>query len=634
MTVDRKKFEDILSWRIYALVFLFFAIGGFILLRFYSLQVGQYEQYRALAEGQHSIFKNLVPKRGEIFLKDRTGLYPLAVNRETKMAYAVPTEIENPAETAFAMAASLQLDANNLREKFSKAGDMYEPLKHRLSDEEISKILELKLSGIHLSDENYRYYPSLELAANVIGFVGWKENALGGRYGFEAFHDEKLRGEEGSLFHKRDATGNWIGGKEREITQAKNGDTFVLTLDHIVQYQAEKIIKNAIGKYEADSGSIIVMEPNTGKILAMADFPTFNPNEYAKAEDISAFRNPAINDAYESGSVFKTFTIAAGLDSGKIRPDTVYNDTGEVSEAGYTIKNSDLKANGEQTMTQVLEKSLNTGVIYVERILGNKNFADYMKRFGFGEPTGIELMGEAKGNINNLKDLRSNIQFFTASFGQGITVTPIQLASAYSAIANGGTLIKPQIIDRIQYGDGREEIIESQERRRVISQKASLETAKILQSVVDNGHGKRAGVPGFLVGGKTGTAQIVDPETGKYADGKSIGSFAGFAPINDPKFTIVVKLDNPRNVEWAESSAAPAFGELMRFLLAYYNIEPTEQYSQDDMDKFNASHTILQFSKEDQQAVAETETEIETSVPPKQSEIIKKDSQKKKNDNQ
>lgn len=600
MAVIRENFESVSSWRIYALAFLFFAVGVIVFLRFYSLQVEQYDQYRALAEGQHSIFKSLVPKRGEIFIKDREGSYPLAVNRETKMAYAVPKEIENPADAAFVISDILQMDANDLKEKFSKENDSYEPLKHRLSDEEINRINNLQIKGIHLSDENYRYYPSAELASNVAGFVGWKDNSLGGRYGFEAFQDEKLRGVEGSLFHQRDASGGWIGGSQKDITQAKDGDSFVLTLDHIVQYQAEKIIKNAIGKYESDSGSIIVMEPSTGKILAMADFPTFNPNEYAKVEDISAFRNTAVNDAYEPGSVFKSFTIAAGIDSGKISPDTTYVDTGAVSEAGYTIKNSDLKANGLQTMTNVLEKSLNTGVIYVEKLLGNKNFSDYMKRFGFGEQTGIDLMGESAGNLNNLKNLKSNIQFFTASFGQGITVTPIQLASAYSAIANGGSLMKPQIIDKIIYPDGREEKIEPQEIRRVISQKAALETGEILQSVVDNGHGKRAGVPGYLVGGKTGTAQLVDSETGKYAEGKSIGSFAGFAPINDPKFTIVVRLDNPKNVEWAESSAAPAFGELMKFLLEYYNVEPTEQYTQKQMDDFNMSHTIAQFSKDNQ----------------------------------
>ncbi len=307
-----------------------------------------------------------------------------------------------------------------------------------------------------------------------------------------------------------------------------------------------------------------------------------------------------MNDAYEPGSVFKSFTIAAGLDSNKISPDSTYVDTGSIKEAGYTIHNSDMKANGLQTMTNVLEKSLNTGVIYVEKLLGNKNFADYVERFGFGEQSEIDLKGEAKGNINNLNNLKSNIQFFTASFGQGITVTPIQLAAAYSALANGGSLMKPQIVDKIVYANGSEEVVEPQEIRRVISQKAALQTAQILRSVVVNGHGKRAGVPGYLVAGKTGTAQVVDAETKSYAEGKSVGSFAGFAPVDNPRFTMVVSLTDPKNVEWAESSAAPAFGELMKFLLEYYNIEPTEDYTQKDLDDFNQSHNIAKFSADKQ----------------------------------
>jgi len=276
-------------------------------------------------------------------------------------------------------------------------------------------------------------------------------------------------------------------------------------------------------------------------------------------------------------------------------------------------------------MTQVLEKSLNTGVIHVEKLLGNKNFADYVERFGFGSPTGIDLVGEAKGNISNLKNLRSDIQFFTASFGQGITVTPIQLAAAYGAIANGGTLMKPRIIDKMIYPDGREEKLEPQEVRRVISEKAAMDTAAILRSVVVNGHGKKAGVPGYLVAGKTGTAQVASNESRGYEEGRSVGSFAGFAPVNDPKFVIIVKLVDPKNVEWAESSAGPVFGELMKFLLEYYGIEPTEEYTQEDLDNFNKTHNLGRLDDEE-------ETVLETEVI--DAPVLKdnKDNKKKKKD--
>jgi cell division protein FtsI/penicillin-binding protein 2 len=243
-------------------------------------------------------------------------------------------------------------------------------------------------------------------------------------------------------------------------------------------------------------------------------------------------------------------------------------------------------------MTQVLEKSLNTGVIFAEKMVGNKNFSDYIKRFGFGELTKVDLFGESAGNINNLKNLKSNIQFFTIAFGQGISVTPLQLVSGYNAIANGGMLMKPQIVEKLKHDDGSEEEIMPQDVRRVISTQTAYLVSQILRSVVVNGHGKRADVPGYLVGGKTGTAQVAKKDSAGYEAGKNIGSFAGFAPLDNPKFTVLVRIDNPRGVEWAESSAAPAFGELMKFLLEYRNIEPTEKYTKKELDAFRAAHTL------------------------------------------
>ncbi|MFA6973408.1 MAG: penicillin-binding protein 2 [Parcubacteria group bacterium] len=581
--------------RISVLVFFIFVVVIAVITRLYFLQIFSYDAYRALAEGQHTLFKNLIPTRGEIFLKDKDGLYPAAVNQNTKMAYAVPKEIENPNETARVVAEVLQADRAELEEKFNQPEDMYEVLKHRLSEEEIQKINDAKLSGIHLADESFRYYPSGELAANVLGFVGWRDKDFGGRYGAEAYFETKLKGADGQITQKRDAAGTGVFAGGKGLLQARDGDNIVLTIDHTVQYETEKLLKAAVEKNEADSGSIIVMEPRTGRILSMANYPTFDPNNYTEVEDIAVYRNTTVSEAYESGSVFKAITMAAGLDSGMVNPDTTYSDTGSVKEAGYTIKNSDLKANGVQTMTEVLEKSLNTGVIYVEKLVGNKNFADYVRRFGFGELTGADIVGEAGGNINNLKNLKSDIQFFTASFGQGITVTPIQLAAAYNAIANGGVLMKPQIVDRIVHPDGNGETVEPQEVRRVISEKAAILLGQMLQSVVINGHGKQAGVPGYLISGKTGTAQVASTDSRGYEQGTNIGSFAGFAPTNDPRFTILVRVNNPRTVQWAESSAAPAFGELMKFLLDYYNIEPTEKYTQVDLDKFNATHNLNSY---------------------------------------
>ncbi|HPN96571.1 MAG TPA: penicillin-binding protein 2 [Candidatus Moranbacteria bacterium] len=598
----QKTDENLGDARIYFLTFFVLAIAAAIFFKLYFLQVISHSQYKALAEEQHSLFKKLIPKRGEIFLRDREGLYPVAVNREVKMAYAVPKEVEDAEKTSYVVAETLGLDRGELYEKLSRPEDMYEVLKHRLSDEETDKINQSKLKGIHLADETYRYYPAGELASHVLGFVGWKDEIFGGRYGLELFFEDKLKGQEGNLFHQKDNSGRWITFKEKEISYARDGDTLVLTIDHIIQYETEKIIKSAVEKHQADKGTIIVMESNSGKILALASYPNFNPNDYASVENMETFRNLAVSDAYEPGSIFKTFTLASAIDAGKITPNTTYTDTGVVKEAGYTMKNSDLKSYGVQTMTQVLEKSLNTGVIFAEKQLGNRNFADYVKRFGFGEPTGVDLFGEAAGNINNLKNLKSDIQFFTSAFGQGITTTPIQLISGYNVIANGGVLLKPQTVEKIIHSDGSEEVTNPMEIRRVISAQTAYQAKQMLKSVVVEGHGKRAGVPGYLVGGKTGTAQVASSNSRGYEEGKTIGSFAGFAPVDNPKFTVLVRIDDPKDVEWAESSAAPAFGELMKFLLEYGNVEPTEKYTQKDIDTFNATHTLKDFfiKKEDE----------------------------------
>ena len=613
--------------RIYVLVLAILSISLIIFSRLYLLQVSAHASYLALAENQHSLFKSLIPTRGEIFLKDRDALYPIAVNKEMSMAYAVPKEIEDPASASDKIANALNLDRGELFSKLGKENDMYEVLKHKLSDAEADNLKNLKLKGVYLTDEALRYYPAGELAAHVLGFVGWKNNEFGGRYGTELFFDDQLKGQEGTLFQNKDNAGRWISTGEKEISYAKDGDNLVLSIDHIVQYETEKMLKAAVEKYRANRGTIIVMESATGKILSMANYPTFNPNDYAKADNMEAFRNLAVSDPYECGSVFKTFTLASAIDAGKISPDTTYSDTGTVTEAGYSIHNSDLKANGVETMTQVLEKSLNTGVIFAEKQMGNATFADYMRKFGFGEVTGADVFGEAAGNIRNLDNLKSNIQFFTASFGQGITITPLQLISAYNAIANDGVLLKPQIVEKIIHADGTETINSPEEVRRVISDSSAKLVKQMLRSVVTNGHGKQADVPGYVVGGKTGTAQVASSSAKGYADGESIGSFAGFAPIDNPRFTILVRLDDPKAVQWAESSAAPTFGELMKFLLSYYHVEPTESYLPNAWDKFNQTHTL-----ENDFLKIKPEEEIKTEKP-KNDLIIeteKKDAQKPK----
>ena len=581
---SRKNEHDNLvsSQRIYFLAAAIFLMGIIIIARLYILQVRDYARFRGMAEDQHEAFSELSARRGEIYLKNRDEKYPLAVNKEYMMAFLEPKMVTDRDRVISELSYILGMDRGEIERKLSDPNDMFEIVKKKISQEESEKIRNLKLKGVKLLPENYRYYPGKELASQVIGFVGSNGETEIGRYGLESFWEDQLHGKNGSIFQERDSAGRWISITDRKKVPAQDGVDLILTIDQAVQYETEKILKSAMEKYKADRGSILVQEPSTGKILAMANYPNFNPNDFGKVEDMSLFINPAVTNAYESGSVFKTMTLASGIDSGVISPNTKYVDTGVISEAGYNIKNSDGKANGEQTMTEVLEKSLNTGVIFTEKLIGNKRFADYVRNFGFGEKTGIALPNESAGDIRNLINLKSDIQFFTASFGQGITTTPLQVLNAYSVIANGGNLMKPQIVEKKVYSNGEEEIVEPQIIRRVIKKETSDQMKEMLGSVVVNGHGKRAAVSGYRVGGKTGTAQVAKQGGGGYEEGITIGSFAGIAPLDNPRFAVIVKIDNPKELQWAESSAAPTFGEVMKFLLNYYNIEPTEPINKEE----------------------------------------------------
>jgi len=503
--------------------------------------------------------------------------YPLAVNREYQMVFVVPKDVTEKEKVALDLARILDLDANDIKAKLDLPNDPFEVIKKRLTDEEVSRLRELTYDGILLRGEKYRYYPAGELASQVVGFASLGEKGGAGGYGIEASLDQELRGVTGTLLQEKDANGRWISLSDRDVTRAENGDSITLTLDRVIQYETEKILKDSVERYEADRATAIVMDPSTGNILAMASSPQFDPNQYAQVEDYSLFLNQGVSSAYEPGSIMKPLTMAIGIEEGKVVPTSEYTDPGAVVEAGYTIRNAEDKVYGRSSMYKVLDESINTGVMYVGKLVGNDLFGEYLKRFGFGEKTGVKLPAELAGNLKNLRNTKSTINFYTASFGQGITTTPIQMVAAYSALANGGRLLEPNIIDKVVHANGTVEQRKPVEVRRVVSEETSRLMGQMLRSVVVNGHGKRADVPGYLVGGKTGTAQVAKTGAKGYEEGVSIGSFVGYAPINDPKFVVLVKLDNPKKVKWAESSAAPTFGQIMKFLLEYAKIKPTEE---------------------------------------------------------
>jgi cell division protein FtsI/penicillin-binding protein 2 len=563
--------------RVVILTVLLFLFFGVIFSRLVFLQVVQAEEYRALAEDQYTLVKKLTADRGEIKITDKfsPNPYTVATNIEKDLVYAIPPAITDTRSVAEALSPIIGIPVEDIESKLVDKTKKYVPLKKQLSEEEVEKIKALKLSGISFDPQITRFYPEKNFLSSVLGFVGFKEDVRKGLYGLESYFDEELAGVSGSLSQEKDAGGSWIFGAKRELRAATDGDTLLLTIDKTIQFKVESVLKEAVEKNQADSGSIVVMDPKTGAILAMASYPDFDPNEYNKTERVSDFNNLNTIGNYEPGSVFKAFTMAAAIDQGKISPSTTYNDTGKVEIDNYVIQNSDKKAHGIQTMSQALEESLNTGVIFAKEQIGNAKFLDYLTKFGFGEKTGIELP-ETSGNLSNLKG-NIKVNYHTASFGQGISVTPIQLAQAYGALANKGDMMKPYIVQSIIDADGKSEITQPVKIGNPVTERTANTVSAMLVNVVENGHGKKAAVPGYYIAGKTGTAQVPRSDGKGYEQNNNIGSFAGYGPVEDPRFVMVVRINHPRTVQYAESTAGPAFGQIAQFILNYYNIQPNRK---------------------------------------------------------
>lgn len=545
--------------------------------RYFWLQISQGERFTALAASQHFVSRELQAKRGEIFMRDGEGLSPVAVNQDAPTVYVAPRAITDAAATAEKLSSILGLEREPLLNKIKeRPKDPFEIVKKHATETEVAALTKLALPGVGLVPETYRYYPAGELAAKVLGYVGQGDGGEIGAYGIEASQNSRLHGADGFVAEEKDAAGRWIPFSDRDERAAIDGDGVVLTIDRVIQFEVERILAHALERFRADRAEAIVVEPATGKILALAGLPGFDPNTYGSVEDQGRFLNRSISLPYEPGSVMKPITMAMGIEEGKVNPRSEYVDTGSVSEGGFTIRNAEDKVYGRSSMQRVLNESINTGVMYVERLVGNVRFREYLETFGFGTRTGIALPAEHPGSLRQLNNARSSVEFATASFGQGIAVTVLQLAMAYAALANGGQLMHPEIVEAYRKADGVLEPVDPKPLRRVVSEETAQTITTMLRDVVVHGHGKRADVPGYHVVGKTGTAQVAKTGSKGYEEALNIGSFAGYAPQEAPRYVVVVKIDNPKEVEWAESSAAPTFGEIMRFLLEYGKVQPTE----------------------------------------------------------
>lgn len=676
-----KNKESSLGNRVALVATLVFLLALALIGRLVYLQVFNHNHYTVLAEGQHKTSFELLPDRGKIFIQENSlvenaGLYPIAINKEFALLYAIPKEVANPEEAADklyqffqeervkqevdlaikqereerlrneldllksmpeaerpakeaeaqAAHAALMLDPlyidleNQRREEMIKSkkhditekylsslnqsDDIYEPLEKKLDDDKLKsfyifmsgrtdlsladleikagKILikkeenkEFTLAGFAFSLAPYRFYPDNNIGAHIIGFTSYEDEEQHGRYGLEGFFDNELFGKYGKVTAERGAGGTMIVNN-RQYNKKEDGSSLVLTIDRSAQFTSCKLLDEAVAKHGAAAGSVIIVNPKTGAILVMCSAPDFDPNNYQNVADIKIFNNPAVFNQYEPGSVFKAITMAAALDTDKVTPETTYQDNGKIMIKGWPkpIKNSDFETHGGHgttNMVTVLEQSLNTGAIFAMEKVGYQGFADYVKRFGFGEKTGIELEGESTGNIKSITGLfTKEISAATASFGQGITVTPLQMVMSYAAIANSGNLMKPYIVKEVISPEGKRFTTEPSLVRRVISERTAAILSGMLVNVVENGHSQKIKIPGYYIAGKTGTAQVAS-EGGGYG-GKYNHTFVGFAPANNASFVILTKIDNPRAM-YAESTAVPLAHDITKFLLNHWQIK-------------------------------------------------------------
>lgn len=532
--------------------------------------------------------KDLIPaRRGEIYVQDGTGRSPIVLNQSLKLLYADPRYVGDKAEVSRKLAAVTGGDASDYQRRLER-GIAYAVLAERLPNDVADRVKALKLPGIGLADRDYRTYPEGSLAAQVIGFV----NADGeGQYGIEQYLDEQLRGTDGQLAGKTDTHGIPIATADNVVKLPVDGKSYVLTIDRNIQAMAEAELARQIKEVKAKSGSVVIMDPANGAIRAMVTYPSFDPNEYGKVSDYSVFLNQTVASQFEPGSGIKAFTVAAGLDQGKITPDSTYDDPGCIKVVDRTICNASTDKPGRgKTMTMVLRDSLNTGVMHILRLLGgdpNKItlagkqmlYEYFTKHFGFGTRTGIEQANEAAGAINPPTKVAGNdVNYANMSFGQGMSTTMVQVVAAMGAIANGGKFWQPHLVEAELLADGTEKPVAPKlVRDHVISAKAAADLNQMLQVVVQRGSGYRAGLlnPHYKIAGKTGTAQIPRADGKGYEEGRNIGSFVGFAPAENPRFVMMVRINEPGVSGFAETTTVPVFGDICAWLFKYYGIPPS-----------------------------------------------------------
>ncbi len=510
--------------------------------------------------------RKLLPERGKIF--DRN-LEPLAVNQTKFRLFVEPQNIEDREEVIRNIDRVLKIGEATLEARIDPS-KVWVAIKGGLEKDVRDEILAMEMKGVGFENEPTRFYPEASLSAHILGFVGKNQDGEStGYFGIEGYYEKELIGLPGFLKSERDVFNRPIFVGVQDKVDAENGRDLVLTIDKSIQNIVKTKLKEAVEKFDAAQACATVANPHTMEILAMSCLPDFDPERYYEASP-EAYINTIISETYEPGSTFKPLIVAAAINEKKIKPRDTFNEAGPLEISGYTIQNWNKKYIGTMSMTNILERSSNIGMVYIGGKLGNEDLYRYLDKYGFMKPTGIDLQGEVGGLIKP-QNAFYPIDYATATFGQGIAITQLQLLTAFSSLINGGYLMEPYIVKEIRQGD-KVRTREPVQKEQIIDEYTSEVMKKMLQSSVDHAEMKFTFPKEYKLGGKTGTAQVA--VQGQYDASKTIASFIGFAPVENPQFVSLVVIREPKTSIWGSETAAPVFFEIAKELFVYYNIVP------------------------------------------------------------
>jgi len=563
------------KYRIHIISGLILLVASLLLTRLFFIQIVHGSDYVNQADEQYQSRVGGIYNRGNIYFKDKNDSLISAATINSGYIISInPSILENPEEAFRKMSKIIELDEDDFFKKAGKKEDPYEEVAKKVGQNKAQEIRDLDIDGVGTYREQWRYYPGNSLSSHVLGFVGFNGDSLEGRYGIEREFEETLHRGEYDLYNNFFAEiFNDVQKRFFSREEAKEGDV-ILTIEPNVQIFVENRLKELIDEWSAEAGGVIIMDPNTGEILSMGSYPNFDVNNFSDVDSVSVFSNPLVESVFEVGSTFKPLTIAAALDANVISKDTTYDDKGYVDLNEEHIENYDGKGRGVVPIQEILNQSLNTGTVFAMQKLGKDKFREYMINYGLTDVTGIDLPNETQGITGNLTSSR-DIEYATASFGQGIAISPIVITRALATLANGGFLVKPHVVDSVDYIFGFEEKREPVEQGRVLKQTTSEEITRMLVAVVDEAlRGGTVKLDNYSIAAKTGTAQIPDPVNGGYYEDRFLHSFFGYAPAYDPEFIIFSYLVNPKEVRYASETLTTPFMDMTEFLISYYEIPP------------------------------------------------------------